>query len=713
MRARPTEPKIGYLLNAFPELSETFILNELRAMEAHRVPVTVLSLRRPTHPAVHASLQELTCAVSYGPAKSAIGILKGVWAHVCVAMWHPRNYFRALRQEAARQWRSDSDCGTHRLKLNKRTRLFALGGWAAYLARRRGVEHLHAHYAKEPLEVAEVARRLSGISYSFAAHAKDLYTAPPERLARRLRRARFAVTCHTAGATYLRNLGGAQDAEKVLHVSHGFDTRLFRPRGWVRDPELILAVGRLTPKKGFDILIEALAALDARGTKFRCEIVGHGRMRRILQQNIDVYGLADRVIVRGSVPQEQLNKWYARASMLVMPSQVMSDGNRDGIPNVVMEAMACATPVVATPVGGIPEVVTHNVTGLLAAPQDPHALAAEIGKLLADPETARRLGRQAANQVAAQDFLLTNAPLANRFRMLCSSSIAATLTRVSDDAWRRGDLAEKVAERLGRQPRRFPQVEEAICRAVAPGVKANAWRPDIERLAARRLWDEFYKARQVSRVKSALNGAGDRGGRALDLGCGRGGLTVGLRAQGVNVVGLDLRFRNCRVTGLRAQRYGLSVPALVSHGETLPFPDGYFQAVSCLEVLEHVLDPVALLSEIRRVLSPEGACIVTVINRLAHLDPHYHLWGVNFLPRKAANTYIRLRKRSKESYRDCQTLDEMHYYTYRDFRRLARSLGFALEDPEIPDRLLSVTLHQFRRFVSLGFNSAMVVLRPV
>ena len=187
---------------------------------------------------------------------------------------------------------------------------------------------------------------------------------------------------------------------------------------------------------------------------------------------------------------------------------------------------------------------------------------------------------------------------------------------------------------------------------------------------------------------------------------------MALRTQGHQVVALDLRFRNCAVTGWRGERYGLSVPAVASAGERLPFPDASFSAICCLEVLEHVADPEILLSEIRRVLVPGGACALTVINRWGHIDPHYHLWGINFLPRSWARRYIDLRRRTKHSYRDCQTLDEMHYYSYRAFRRLVGEFGFRLIDPEVPARPVARAAHSLRRASSLGFNSALVVLRP-
>lgn len=396
-----------------------------------------------------------------------------------------------------------------------------------------------------------------------------------------------------------------------------------------------------------------------------------------------------------------------------MPSVELPDGNRDGLPNVLLEAMACGAPVVASTAGGIAEVVDDGHTGALVPPGDIAALAAAIGGLLDDPEQRALIGGRASRRVAELDFRSTNRVLAERWKKILSKPVEDALSRAERKAWREKGVASKAAKRLGIRPHRRKGVETAIRRAVTPGITANAWRPDLERLATRRLWDELYKAKRAPRIKAALNGSGELPGMVLDLGCGRGGLAVALKAHGVDVVALDLRRRNCAVTALRGQRYDLAIPAVSSVGEQLPFPDGSFNAVYCMEVLEHVQDPIRLLEEIRRVLSPQGACALTVINRWSHFDPHYHLWGINFLPRSWANRYIALRKRTKKSYRDCQTLDEMHYYSYRGFERLAHRLGFKVEDPECPESGLARFVHGCKRRLSIGYNTAMLVVRPL
>ena len=710
---------IGYLLKAFPVVSETFILNEVRAVERLEVPLVLLSLKRLEQPLVHAAATEIESPLLYAPWASLRRLPTLLRAHAEVALRRPRAWSAVARKELAGALlaclrRPDSE---RRRGLAKRLRRFAWAGWVAWEAGRRGIGHLHAHYCSEPLRVADLVRRLTGVTYSFAGHAKDLYQAPPERLRRRLRRAEFAVACHRHGEETLRRLAGPKLAEKVVRVPHGLDTRLFRPGRDRRAPALVLAVGRLTPKKGFDTLIRACGLLAGEGRQVRCEIYGEGALKGELVELVRASGLDERVGIRRFRSQEELPALYRRAAVVALPCRVLADGNRDGVPNVVLEAMACGSPIVATRAAGIPEVLRDGDNGLLVPPDDPAALAAAIGRLLSRPALAERLGKSAAESVADLEFRRTNAALARRFRPYLSASSkrsAATraLDRAEQKAWSGRGVAKKARRRLGIAPRRDPRVEAAIRRAVTPGVAANAWRPDLERLATRRLWDEVFKASRVPRIRAMLNGSGELGGPILDLGCGRGGLAVALGAGGHRVVGLDLRFRNCAVTGWRGRRYGMTVPAVTSVGERLPFPEASFSAVCCLEVLEHCADPVALLEEIRRVLVPGGACALTVINRWGHLDPHYHLWGINFLPRAWARRYIELRRRTKRSYRDCQTLDEMHYYSFGAFRRLAGELGFALVDPEVPARPLARAVHRIGRTTSLGFNSALGVLRP-
>ncbi len=413
---RPTgEPCIGYVVNAFPAVSETFLVNELRALEARGLPVIVLSLdaRHPSHR--HSGADELSVPI-VRPPSGRWGWLQYAYAHVVLAARRPRVYVALLGRTIATGRRSPERSGESRsCRLRRRLERFALSGWLAYASRRRSVVHLHAFFANKPLDVARSAAALSGATYSFAAHAKDLYTTSPSRLRRALAHARFAVACHEDGYQRLRALAGRR-ADQVIYVRHGTDVARFKAAAPEhREPGLLLAVGRLTPKKGFHDLVAACALLKAAGTPFRCVIVGDGRLRGELEALIAGQGLAGLLAIAGFQSQPVLASWYARASVLVMPSLELVDGNRDGIPNVVVEAMCSGTPVVATTAGSIPEVIHDGVTGRLVPPAQPTALASAITELLAEPSEAQRLARAAARVASMLDFSTCATPLAMKF----------------------------------------------------------------------------------------------------------------------------------------------------------------------------------------------------------------------------------------------------------------------------------------------------------
>ncbi len=206
------------------------------------------------------------------------------------------------------------------------------------------------------------------------------------------------------------------------------------------------------------------------------------------------------------------------------------------------------------------------------------------------------------------------------------------------------------------------------------------WRADFVSWRDRRLWQERY---QAERLQQLADFCGPVAGRhVLDLGCGMGGLTVALRQAGARVVGHEPNRAYGAICTLRAARYGLSLPFVAAVGEALPFRDGAFDIVVCLDVLEHADSLERTLAEIARVLAPGGQAIVTATNRFVFRDPHYHLRGINWLPRPWAEALIRRRGRGKDvaAFTDRQALSAMHYVTYGGFAARCRALGFATED---------------------------------
>jgi len=219
--------------------------------------------------------------------------------------------------------------------------------------------------------------------------------------------------------------------------------------------------------------------------------------------------------------------------------------------------------------------------------------------------------------------------------------------------------------------------------AIEPWLEHMRWRADFRSWREGRLWQEKRQGGTLKNLRAFLRAAKDEeslaGRRVLDLGCGMGGLSTALALEGADVSSVDFNRHYCHITRLRGLRYGLALAPINAAGEALPFPDAHFDIVMCVDVLEHVRDPEALLSEISRCLKPGGLCQITAINRFAFRDPHYHARLVNWLPRRAADAYLRLFGHAKDNarFRDRQTLQEMHYYTYRGLGRLLARHGLS------------------------------------
>jgi ubiquinone/menaquinone biosynthesis C-methylase UbiE len=216
--------------------------------------------------------------------------------------------------------------------------------------------------------------------------------------------------------------------------------------------------------------------------------------------------------------------------------------------------------------------------------------------------------------------------------------------------------------------------------AIDPWLQHMRWRRDFERWRERRLNQEQYQAERIAMLDEAVGGL--KGLRLLDLGAGMGGFAVAAALAGAQVTACEYNPAYCRIVELRAARHGLRLPVFNAAGERLPFPDHSFDAATAWDVLEHVQDPRAVLAELARVLRPGGHALITAINRRAWVDPHYHMRGLNWLPRPLAELIVAVRGRSKAgaAFRDMQRLSEMHYFHYPELLRLCEGLGFRPRD---------------------------------
>ena len=386
----PSEQSLGFLLKTYPKLSETFILEEVLGLERQGLKLHIFSLQAPSDEVEHPIVQKVKAPVTYIPPLGSRQLSKLLAAQFDLLLRSPLRYGKAL---AFALQRTESG----------RIRDFLHAGWLASRLNTLGIQHLHAHFINRPAGIAELVERLSGQSYSISAHAKDIYLSEPSVLRRKIARARFTVTCTEYNRLFLSAIAGL--TKPIFRQYHGIDaSRFTAPAQRTHSkPPMLLSVGRLREKKGFATLISACAQLKQAGLAVHCNIVGYGPERERLQQQINAAGLQGHVKLLGKLTQDQVIDLYRQASAFVLPCQVGKDGDRDGIPNVLLEAMAMRLPVISTTVSGIPEVIQHEHNGLLLDPQDPAALAIAINRVLSDQPLAQRLGH-AARQTITQQF---------------------------------------------------------------------------------------------------------------------------------------------------------------------------------------------------------------------------------------------------------------------------------------------------------------------
>lgn len=377
-------PRIAYLVKRFPRLSESFVLNEILEIRRQGLDVVVYALMDPREKLVSPAAANLRPEVVYlhDGADHPGSWRRLTTGAVVQIVRHPLGAARLA-------WALLS---VHRSVPSVRHALEAL--WLARDLRRRGVTHLHAHFAHSPAAVAYMASLAGAPPYSFTAHAKDLYTTLPRNLRIRVMAARFVVTCTAFNRDYLEKLLGP-GAHPPLHVLyHGTDLSRFHPNGRQPVPRRILSVGRLVEKKGYPYLLDALAILRSRKVAFRCDIYGGGPLRDSLDERIEALGLHELVRLHGVRLPDEIVDAYQTAAVFALAPVVTDDGDRDGIPNVLVEAMASQVPVVSTNISGIPELIATGSEGMLVPPRDAQALADSL-------QAALQNGAQSAAMAAA------------------------------------------------------------------------------------------------------------------------------------------------------------------------------------------------------------------------------------------------------------------------------------------------------------------------
>jgi len=387
---------IAYIVKAWPRLSETFILNEIVGLERRGASIRIFSVKDPNPGPVHDRVDLVRANVTYLSLRSH-------WKSALSANFRslrrrPGRYLRTLLMAIAKVFshrRRHRDSPALGLRALAAVRHFLEAGYVADVLLGQPAMHLHAHFASSPALVALLTSRITGVPYTVTAHAKDIYVSHPDDLRAKLREARAVVTCTEYNRQHLLSRYPRECGGKVLRVYHGIDPAPFRCSAahTQREPQepVILSVARLVEKKGLDDLLAALDILRLRGRRLKLEIIGTGPLRETLKAQVKQLDLHDRVRLLGAQPHEAVCLAYRRASVFALPCRVAADGDRDGIPNVLIEAVASGVPVVSTPVSGIPELIETDRTGLLVEPNHPAMLADALDRVLQSPELRARL----------------------------------------------------------------------------------------------------------------------------------------------------------------------------------------------------------------------------------------------------------------------------------------------------------------------------------
>lgn len=391
-------PALGMILKGYPRISETFISNEILLLEKLGFRIHLFSMRRGRENFTHRSVEQISAPVDYLPETLLRPLPRLLRHNLALAARAPHRYRGAL-MKAWNRWRRTRKSATWK-------HLLQAGYLTARLLPNASVAHLHAHFAHSPASVAMFTSLLSGVPFSFTAHAKDIYTSDPRQLREKMALSDHVVTCTEYNRRFLLDLAGA-GAPPVRCVYHGIDTSRFttdgEPDRGAAPPYRLLTVARLVEKKGLPTVYRALGILRDRGVRFKHTLIGDGDERRSVLGVIGQLGLDDVCEWLGTQPHHIVRRHYRQAHVFVLACRVASNGDRDGIPNVLLESMAMGTPVVATTVSAIPELIDSEKTGLLVPPEDPRRLAAAVERLLTDGALRTKV-IGAARQRVRQDF---------------------------------------------------------------------------------------------------------------------------------------------------------------------------------------------------------------------------------------------------------------------------------------------------------------------
>ncbi len=399
-------PRVGYVVKRYPRFSETFVVNEVLAHEAAGLNVEIFSLR----PCTDTHFQDRICRV------------KAPWKQLDQTVPKPVYFLDMLRIKAKTfpaVWEASQDPFVDAVSLCQAIEL-------ATRVQQNGITHLHAHFATSSATVAMWAAKFAGITYSVTAHAKDIFheQVNADELQQKLDAADAVITVSHFNYSYLSETYGV--ASKLHCVYNGMDLDELPFTNNVQSTRRLLGVGRFVKKKGFDDLIRACGLLRDRGIDFECDIVGGGDEEQALRDLIDEMSLHEQVRLVGLLPQVEVKQLVREAALFVAPCVISEDGDRDGLPTVLLESMAQGTACVATDVTGIPEIIEDQKTGLLAPQNNPAKLADVIAAVLDNPSLRQACANQARQLIETQfDSRETSAQIRRIFDSVAKRPLAS------------------------------------------------------------------------------------------------------------------------------------------------------------------------------------------------------------------------------------------------------------------------------------------------
>ncbi|MEN8207501.1 MAG: glycosyltransferase family 4 protein [Pseudomonadota bacterium] len=411
--------RVGYVLKKYPRLSETFIVNEILAHESSGMCIEIFSLRHSSEELIHDMVKRVKAPINH-LYKDEIGITR---------FW---NLVKECADLFPTLWSALDATRYDNAKLTYQAMLLAKS------IKEKDITHLHAHFASSAVNVARLASKITGIPFSVTAHAKDIYSNNIDKTALRqsLNDASAIVTVSDYNIDYIdKHLGGV--GTDIKRIYNGLPLEQFIFQSPEERPDTIVAIGRLVEKKGFEVLVKACKLIQGTRKDFKCLIIGDGHLKQELLQLVTSLDLTAHIELCGPKSQAEIKRHIQQAAVLAAPCLVSNDGDRDGLPTVLIESMALGTPCVSTDVTGIPEIVIDNKTGLLVPQHDAQLLATAIRHLLDSASSRVQLATHARQLVETHFDISRNSQTMRSFILdntestLNSNTYARTPVQVS------------------------------------------------------------------------------------------------------------------------------------------------------------------------------------------------------------------------------------------------------------------------------------------